>query len=159
MSRCQTCPNGCATDHDADFHVSPDYERFSQKRDIFSRSFWDSTIHSTKTRRFYESYRRPLRQWRRVDGYEQKDFALRNAAWHVADLFAERLETEDRREGFLDYLTAHRDSAQEQREVTSTDEMAREIKRAASASVRTIEIIRVGSTSCDSPSWAPFYAA
>jgi len=30
-----------------------------------------------------------------VDGYHQKDFALRNAGWHVADLFAERLETEN----------------------------------------------------------------
>ncbi|MEM7351161.1 MAG: reductive dehalogenase [Acidobacteriota bacterium] len=131
MSRCQTCPKGCATDHEAGFKVRSDYQRFSQKRDIFSRSFWDPKVHSSKTRRFYESYRRPLRQWRRVDGYEQKDFALRNAAWHVADFFAERLEDEDRREGFLDYLTAQRGSASERREVPSPDEMAREIKRAA----------------------------
>ncbi len=131
MSRCQTCPTGCATDRDAGFRVSPDYERFSQKRDVFSRSFWDPDVQSPKTERFYESYRRPLREWRRVDGYEQKDFALRNAAWHVADFFAERLEEEDRREGFLDYLTAHRGGSRERRKVSSREEMAREIKQAA----------------------------
>lgn len=127
---CPTCPKGCASDEDAGFGVSPDYQRFSQKRDIFSRSHWDPEVRSDKTERFYESYRRPLKQWRRVDGYAQKDFALRNAGWHVADLFAERLEGEDRREGFLDYLTAHRDGAPEQRDVSSPDEMAQEIKKA-----------------------------
>ncbi|MFT4538222.1 MAG: hypothetical protein ACI835_000655 [Planctomycetota bacterium] len=46
--------------------------------------------------------RRPLKEWRHVDGYEQRDFALRNAGWHFADHLAERLESEGRREGFLD---------------------------------------------------------
>ena len=35
----------------------------------------------------------PLEEWRHVDGYHQKDFAIRNAGWYVADLFAERLLT------------------------------------------------------------------
>jgi len=131
MSRCQTCPTGCASDQDARFEVAPDYERFRQKRDIFSRSRWDPEVQSEKTDRFYESYRRPLREWRRVDGYAQKDFALRNAGWHVADLFAERLHDEGRREGFLDYLTAHRDGAEHACEVESPEEMAHEVKKAA----------------------------
>ena len=66
-----------------------------------------------------------------MDGYHQKDFALRNAGWHVADFFAERLQHEDRREGFLDYLTAHRQGASEEREIESPDQMSKEIKRVA----------------------------
>ena len=131
MSRCQTCPTGCVTDSEADFEVLPEYRRFSQKRDIFSRSHWDPKIRSKKTERFYESYRRPLEEWRKVDGYAQKDFALRNAAWHVADFFAERLEDEDRREGFLDYLTANRDGASIRREIESGKDMAQEVKEVA----------------------------
>jgi len=131
MSHCQTCPDGCATDQDAGFRVAKTYERFNQKRDIFSRSFWDPQIHSAAAERFYESYRRPLREWREVDGYAQKDFALRNAGWHVADFFAERLEGADRREGFLDYLTAHRGGADDRLEVEDPAEMAREVKKAA----------------------------
>jgi len=129
-TRCGTCAGGCASDGDAGFAVSPEHERFSQKDDIFSRSFWDPQIHSEKTDRFYESYRRPLKDWRHVDGYHQKDFALRNAGWHVADFFAERLEPEDRREGFLDYLTAQREGSPDSREV-DPEEMAAEIKKAA----------------------------
>ena len=128
-SKCQTCTGGCATDQDADFRVSEDFRRFSQKDVIFSRSWWDRTVRTPETERFYESYRRPLKEWRHVDGYDQKDFALRNAGWHVADLFAERLEAENRREGFLDYLTAHRGGASEQREVGDPEEMAGEIKK------------------------------
>ncbi len=127
---CTTCSSGCATDRDAGFRVLPTHERFSQKHDIFSRSFWDPEVRSDKTDRFYESYRRPLESWRHVDGYEQKDFALRNAGWHVADFFAERLEHEGRREGFLDYLTAHREGSGERREV-KPEPMADEIKKAA----------------------------
>ena len=116
---------------DADFRVSEGFRRFSQKDVIFSRSWWDTSVRSPETERFYESYRRPLKEWRHVDGYGQKDFALRNAGWHVADLFAERLEEENRREGFLDYLTAHRGGASECREVEDPGEMAREIKKVA----------------------------
>jgi ferredoxin len=130
-SQCQTCATECASDRDAGFRVAAGYQRFSQKRDIFSRSFWDPEIRTEAAERFYESYRRPLAEWRHVDGYHQKDFALRNAGWHVADFFAERLEQEDRREGFLDYLTAHRVGASARVEVESPQRMAAEIKKAA----------------------------
>ncbi len=130
-SKCTTCRRPCATDEDARFEISEDFRRFNQREDIFSRSFWDSTIRSKDTDKFYQSYRLPLEEWRHVDGYHQKDFALRNAGWHVADFFAERLLHEDRREGFLDYLTAHREGASEQREIRDPEEMSREIKKVA----------------------------
>ena len=130
-SACGTCSSACATDGEARFEVTENFRPFSQKEDIFNRSFWDTTIRSKETDKFYQSYRFPLDEWRHVDGYHQKDFALRNAGWHVADLFAERLQDEDRREGFLDYLTAHREGASEQRETGLLDEMSWEIKKVA----------------------------
>lgn len=130
MSRCKTCDTACATDRDAGFVVTSDHVRFSQKHDVFSRSFWDPEVHSEAAELFYESYRRPLSDWREVDGYDQKDFALRNAGWWVADYFAERLESEDRREGFLDFLTAQRHGATERYEA-DPQTMAREVKKAA----------------------------
>ena len=128
---CSSCPGGCGTDQDAGFEVEPEYRRFNQKDDIFNRSFWDEGVRTDRTARFYDSYRRPLDEWRHVDGYSQRDFALRNAGWHVADLFAERLEAEDRREGFLDFLTAQRDGSGERYAFESTVGAATEVKRAA----------------------------
>ena len=138
-------PPSESTDEEAGFRISERFRRFSQKNDIFSRSFWDPTVRSSKTDKFYESYRRPLKEWRKVDGYHQRDFALRNAAWHVADLFAERLEDEGRREGFLDFLTAQRDGADSKREIESPREMAAEIKKAS----RLFGADRVGITFYD----------
>ena len=129
--RCRSCPTPCATDADAGFQVSDSFNRFNQREDIFCRSFWDGEVRSPASERFYESYRRPLEEWRHVDGYRHRDFALRNAAWHVADWFAERLEGEDRREGFLDFLSAQREGPRERHPVESKREMADEIKQVA----------------------------
>ena len=129
---CTGCQGGCVSDSSVGFDVSEDFKRFNQKDDIFSRSFWDEKIKSEKTERFYTSYRKPLKEWRKVDGYEHRDFSLRNAAWHVTDFFAERLEkTDNRREGFLDFLTAHRPSEAESRKIPDPKEMSKEIKHVA----------------------------
>ena len=129
---CAGCQGGCVSDSSVGFDISEDFKRFNQKDDIFSRSFWDKKIKSEKTERFYTSYRKPLKEWRKVDGYEHRDFSLRNAAWHVTDFFAERLEkTDNRREGFLDFLTAHRPSEAESRKIPDPKEMSKEIKHVA----------------------------
>ncbi|MBK9351895.1 MAG: reductive dehalogenase, partial [Sulfuritalea sp.] len=48
------------------------------------------------------TYREPLPQWLKPM-VSQRDYALRNAAWHVRDLFTEaRRDDGDRREGFSD---------------------------------------------------------
>ena len=44
------------------------FRRFSQKDDIYCRSFWDPEVHSEKSRIFYETYRKPLKHFRDVDG-------------------------------------------------------------------------------------------
>ena len=89
------------SDRDAGFEVTDEFERFSQKYDVFRRSFWDDRIRTPKAERFYRTYRDTLDTWRTADGFTQRDYALRNASWHVSDLFTEYKEDEDRREGFI----------------------------------------------------------
>ena len=78
-----------ANDAAAGFAVDDRFARFSQKFDIYSRAFWDPEIHSEKTDRFFETYRTPLKTWKKTEGFSQKDYALRNASWHLPDIFAE----------------------------------------------------------------------
>jgi reductive dehalogenase len=120
-------------DVEAGFDVLDDFERFNQRNDIYSRSFWDSRVRSKRTEVFYDTYRRPLKHFRNVDGFQQRDYSFRNAAWHVPDVFAELKESADRREGFLDEYSALRDGADESIPVESPAEMASEIKRVARA--------------------------
>ena len=79
-------------DAEAGFEVLDDFERFSQKDDIYSRAFWDPEIRSEKTDRFFETYRTPLKVWKTVEGFTQRDYALRNASWHLPDFFADLKE-------------------------------------------------------------------
>tara|TARA_Y100001001_G_C8012889_1_gene310369 strand:+ start:360 stop:1541 length:1182 start_codon:yes stop_codon:yes gene_type:complete len=118
-------------DLDAGFEVLDSFERFSQKNDIYSRAFWDSEVRSEKTDRFFETYRTPLKEWKSADGFRQRDYALRNASWHLPDIFAELKEDQNRREGFLDPFTVHRQGPEESIEVESPTEMSREIKHVA----------------------------
>ena len=105
---CQRCSDACpakAIPHDAPRALAARFRRFSQRDQVFCRAFWDPDVHSAKTRVFYETYRKPLKHFREVDGFTQKDYSIRNASWYVSDIFAERFQAEDRREGFLDALT------------------------------------------------------
>ena len=113
------------------FEFNQDFERFSQVNDVFSRSRWDSTIRDDRTDTFFATYRRPLTKWRKANGFTQKDYAIRNAAWHVADVFAEMYEDADRRDGFLDDLSMLRDGASERVDIGPPDVAARELKQVA----------------------------
>ena len=118
-------------DEAAGFEVTNAFERFNQKNDVFRRSWWDTRIRSNKARRFYETYRKPLQTWRKADGFTQKDYALRNAAWHVSDVFTEIHEDQDRREGFSDAFTLQRDVAASAMPFDTPEAAAREVKRVA----------------------------
>lgn len=122
-----------ASDASCGFCVGPDFERFSQVDDVFSRSRYDPDVHTDKAETFYATYRRPLADWRAAKGYQQNDYAFRNATWHVADVFAEMYETDDRCDGFLDPLSMLRDGAAEQIELGSPKQAAARIKHAAHA--------------------------
>ena len=117
------------SDEEAGFDIRPDFERFNQKDDVFRRSWWDPRVRTEKARQFYDTSRQSLKTWRRGDGFTQKDYALRNAAWHVSDWFTEYKEDQDRREGFTDEFTLYRDVAEQQMDMGSPQEAAGEIKR------------------------------
>lgn len=113
----------------AGFDIGGDFERFAQRDDIYRRSFHDPAIRSEKTVRFYRTYRETLSQWRKADGFTQRDYALRNAAWHVSDLFTEARASEDRREGFSDPYTQQSPPATERVAFASPEEAAAGIRR------------------------------
>jgi ferredoxin len=115
----------------AGFEVLDHFERFNQKNDIYSRAFWDDAVRSSRTDLFFETYRTPLRKWKTVEGFRQKDYALRNASWHLPDIFAELKESENRREGFLDPFTVHREGPSDRVPVDSPAAMSREVKHVA----------------------------
>ncbi|MEZ5727141.1 MAG: reductive dehalogenase domain-containing protein [Burkholderiaceae bacterium] len=120
-----------ASDAAAGFEVGLDFERFAQRNDIYRRSFWDERIRSPRTERFYRTYRETLSEWRRAEGFTQRDYALRNAAWHVSDLFTEYRRDQDRREGFSDPYTLQLPEAAERVPFDSPRVAADEIRRVA----------------------------
>ena len=126
-------PEGSQAEHDraAGFDIQSDFARFNQKNDVFRRSWWDERIRSEKARLFYATYREPLKTFRKADGFTQKDYALRNASWHVSDLFTELKEDEDRREGFSDEFSLYRGVAPERIDTGTPEEAAAEIKQVA----------------------------
>ncbi len=144
------------SDSQAGFDVETDeFVRFNQKDDAFCRSWYDHTYQEfcggkARVMSFYDSYRKPLaNQWKkRSAGFAQRDFAFRNAAWHIADIFAERRESEGRREGFLDPLTALRDGPEEKCDIGTAADAAAHIKHAA----RALGADLVGITHAD-PRW------
>ena len=68
---------------------------------------------------------------RRGDGFSQKDFALRNAAWLISDVVSDRSAKDGRREGFQAPIAADTPVASERLDVTDPSAMATEVKHIA----------------------------
>lgn len=119
--------------HDAaaGIETTQEFERFTQRNDMFTRAFWDTRIRSKLTDRFFASYRMEAAP-RRGDGFSQRDFALRNASWLVSDIISNRGNETGRREGFQAAIANDTPVAPMQQEVGDPAEMASEIKRIAS---------------------------
>ena len=112
------------------FEVTEEFERFNQKYDMFNRAVWDDEVRSERSQRFFESYFTDLAQFRKVEGFQHRDYALRNAAWYIADFTSDLLEmSHDRKEGFLDSYTMFRDGATRKTEASAEVNSA-EVKRA-----------------------------
>ena len=106
--------------------------RFNQKNDVFNRATWDPAVQSDKARTFFASYDMAQAQFRQADGFTQRDYALRNAAWHLTDFLSElKEESADRREGFLDTYTIHRPGSKTQRSDLTPEAASDEVKRVA----------------------------
>jgi epoxyqueuosine reductase len=114
----------------AGFDLTEDFERFSQRDDIFTRAFWDDSLRSPKTDAFFASYRMAAAP-RRGDGFTTRDFALRNASWLISDIMADRFAGQGRREGFQAPLSSDTPVAPDRQPVDDPARMATEIKRVA----------------------------
>lgn len=114
----------------AGIEVTADFERFRQRDDIFTRAFWDLSVRSKQTDAFFGSYRIDATP-RKGEGFQQKDFALRNAAWLVSDIISNRSAAEGVREGFQAPIRPDTPVAPVQVPVEDPQAMATEIKRVA----------------------------
>ena len=110
--------------------VTEDFERFEQRNDIFTRAFWDENVRSKKTDAFFNSYRMEAAP-RRGEGFNQRDFALRNASWLISDLISNRGGEAGKREGFQASIDYDTPVAPDQVEIDDPAAQAEEIKRIA----------------------------
>ena len=118
-------------DRVGDSEILENFQRFRQRDDMFSRSHWDPGIRSEKTRAFFTAYGEPSKKWRDIDGFRQKDYALRNASWRVTRAFAGMKEAEGRNEGYTDEYAAIETGSELRMTVTSPEQMSADVKRAA----------------------------
>ena len=90
------------------FDVLENFEKFDQRNDIYCRSQWDPEVMSAKATSFFQGYFMPDAHSRKSDGFSQRDYALRNATWHITNVLRDinRQET-GRKEGFFDHFTTH----------------------------------------------------
>ena len=117
-------------DAEAGIEVTADFARFSQRDDVFTRAFWDPKVRSAQTEAFFASYRIDATP-RKGDGFQQRDFALRNASWLISDVIANRGAAEGRREGFQAPIAADTPVAPVVVAVDDPALMAKEVKRIA----------------------------
>ena len=114
------------------FDVSDDFERFDQRNEIYCRSEWDPQIRSDKAAEFFRGHYMPHARARRADGFGQRDYALRNATWHVTNVLRDvRRQSDDRKEGFFDTFTSHAEGWPEPYPFESAEAATRNLRRAA----------------------------
>ena len=119
-----------ANDAEAGFEITPEFERFNQMNDMFTRAFWDDSVKSEATDGFFASYRMDANP-RRSEGFSQKDFALRNASWIMSDIISNRGGEAGIREGFQGAITYDTPVAPVRAELGPLGDEAREIKAVA----------------------------
>lgn len=128
--------NSPQTPHDVDADaaagivVTEDFERFEQRNDVFTRAFWDDRIRSRQTDAFFNSYRMEAAP-RRGEGFNQRDFALRNASWLISDIISDRGGEKGMREGFQASIANDTPVAPDRVEVEDPAAQSAEIKRIA----------------------------
>ncbi|MEM7568476.1 MAG: reductive dehalogenase domain-containing protein [Pseudomonadota bacterium] len=111
--------------------IQPDFERFDQHNDMFCRGFWDRGFSNKNVVRFFRSFVKPGERFRDKDGYQQRDYALRNGPWVVTEMLAELKKAENRRDGFWDPFSAHVPPKVAPMPIADEAKAARDIKRIA----------------------------
>ncbi len=90
------------------FQVTEAFSRFNQCDEIYCRSEWDEEVMSEKAAAFFQGYHMPNARSRKTDGFSQRDYALRNASWHVTNILRDvKRESEGLKEGFFDHFSLH----------------------------------------------------
>lgn len=130
------------------FEVLDDFVRFNGCNDTFARAQWDESVRSKKAIAWFKSQFMHGIGVREAEGYRNKDFAVRNAAWVGANLLIERNLKRERHEGFLDEFTEYAPPAKEKSPIGSPGDMALELKQVA----RIFGADLIGITSTD-PRW------
>ena len=119
-------------DKETGFDISDDFARFDQRNEIYCRSEWDPEISSKKGTAFFRGHHMPDARARKADGFGQKDYALRNATWHVTNVIRDlRRSSDGRKEGFFDTYTAHEEGWPEPFEFESAAAATQNLRRAA----------------------------
>ena len=114
----------------AGIETTVDFTRFRQRNDVFTRAFWDDRVRSKFTDGFFASYRVDAKP-RKGEGFQPKDFALRNASWLISDIVANRGAAEGRREGFQSPIQSDTAVSPHTVDVDDPARMAAEVKRIA----------------------------
>lgn len=112
------------------FEILADFGKFRHRNDIFCRALWDENVTSQKVMDFYLGYFMPRAKARKSDGFSQRDYALRNAAWHVCNVL--RDQKKGRKEGFYDYFTSHEEGWHEPYPFESAEQATDDIRKVAS---------------------------
>ncbi len=107
-----------------------DYARLDQMNDMFTRAMWDDKVRNKDTDAFFASYRMEAAP-RRGEGFGQRDFALRNAAWLISDIISNRSADTGLREGFQGAIVNDTPVAPTKADLGTPHDEAREIKRLA----------------------------
>lgn len=117
-------------DDAAGIEVTEDFVRFDQRNDVFSRAFWDPAVQSEQSEAFFHSHRTAASP-RKGDGFTQRDFALRNAAWGLSNVVSARRQDQGKREGFQALIEDDTPVDPVQRPVDNPAAMAAEIHHVA----------------------------
>lgn len=118
------------SDRAAGFEITKEFRPFSQMNDMFTRAFWDPTVRTDQTDAFFASYR-DAADPRRGEGFAQRDFALRNAAWSLSDILSNRGMADGLREGFQGYIARDTPVADSCASLGTPQEEAASIKKIA----------------------------
>jgi len=119
-------------DRKTGFDVSEEFETFDQRNEIYCRSEWDPEIASDKASEFFRGHYMPHARARKADGFGQKDYALRNATWHVTNVLRDlRRSADDRKEGFFDTYTAHAEGWPEPYPFDNAEDATSNLRRVA----------------------------
>ena len=120
--------------------VTEDFERFAHKNDVFCRSFWDDEIKSPKVNEFFAGFFMPSARSRKADGFDQRDYAFRNAAWHTTNVFRDIEKCgsyrddavpKHRREGFTDLYSTYDEGWPEPYPYDSPEDATRDVRSVA----------------------------